>query len=70
MITNHQRAWMKEFLMSLCESEVARRNVEEILETVRKLWHVAQAAKENPYQQSPKLKEALEAIKPKGAPSK
>ena len=63
MITENQSAWLKEFLYSICQTDVDRNEIPEILETFRKLWHVAKAAKENTYQRSPRLMEALAAIK-------
>lgn len=64
MITDHQLAWLREFLEGLCNTAADRSEVEEIVDTFRKLWMVAKAAEKNPYQRSPRLAEALAAIKP------
>lgn len=68
MIDNHQLAWMKEFLLELCNSEDDKMNALEIFLSMRKLWHVAIAAKENPYPRSAKLEEALASIKKHAPP--
>jgi hypothetical protein len=64
VITDHQLAWMKEFLEGLCETPEERGQVKEIVDTFRKLWVIAKASKHNPYARSPRLSEALAAIEP------
>ena len=63
MITEKQTSWLKEFLLGLCENTEDRQEVEEIVDSFRKLWRVALAAEQNPYPRSPRLKEALESVK-------
>lgn len=63
MIRDRQITWLKEFLSGICVTEADRAEVEEIVDTFRKLWRVALAAAQNPYKQSPRLTEALDAIK-------
>jgi len=62
MIEEHQLAWFKEFLNDHDLSAADRHEVNEMIITIRKLWHVAKAAHANPYPRSPRLKEALAAI--------
>ena len=63
MIQEKQLSWLSEFLKALCEKPEDRYEVNEIVDTFKKLWHVAQAAQKNPYPRSPRLTEALAAIK-------
>lgn len=63
MIDEKQIGWLKEFLFSVCVEEVDRNEVDEILDTFRKLWVIAHASIQNPYPRSPRLTEALGAIK-------
>jgi len=62
MIEEKQLGWFKEFLFSHNLSEADRNQVNEMMITIRKLWHVAKAARSSPYPRSPRLSEALAAI--------
>ena len=69
MISDHQISWLKEFLLGLCDNAADRSEMEEIVDTFRKLWRVAKAAEQNPYPRSPRLIEAIAATKGPGAES-
>lgn len=68
MITDKNTAWMKEFLLGLCEKAEDKGTVEEIVDSFKKLWRVVRATEQNPYPRSPRLTEAIEAIKPPPKP--
>ena len=64
MIEDKQMGWLKEFLRRICESPEDQIEAEDIVDTFRKLWVVAKASEQNPYPRSPRLMEALAALKP------
>jgi len=66
MIQENQIGWLKDFLFGLCVSPEDKKDMEEIIETFRKLWRATHAAEQNPYPRSPRLDEALASIKPPG----
>lgn len=66
MIRNENLSWVREFFIGLCDNDADKAEVHEIVESLRKLWHVAKAAEQNPYPRSPRLQEALESIKEPG----
>ncbi len=66
MIRNENLRWAREFLLDLCEKNTDKDEVNEIMDSMRKLWHVAKAAEMNPYPRSPRLAEALASIKGAG----
>jgi len=70
MIQDDQLAWLKEHLLFLAVSDADRQSALEIVETVKKLWHVVKACEKNPYPRSPRLTEALEATKIPTSPFK
>ncbi len=63
MIQEKSHAWLKEFLLGLCTKKEDRNDVDDIVDSFQKLWRVAKAAEKNPYPRSPRLNEALSAIK-------
>jgi len=63
VIDEKQIGWAREFLHDLCNTSVERQEVDAIINTFRKLWVVVKASEQNPYPRSPRLEEALKAIK-------
>ncbi len=69
VIRNENIRWLREFLLDLCEKDADKAEVQDIVDSVRKLWHVAKAAEQNPYPRSPRLKEALASVRASGLQS-
>lgn len=45
MVTHHQLAWLKEFLLQRCETDADRESALEIVDAFDKLWTVARAGR-------------------------
>ena len=68
MVDDKQLGWLKDFLRARCKDPEDRESVDDIVNTLRKLWVVARASEQNPYQRSPRLEEALATVRKPNPP--